>query len=137
MGASILTEKLASEFSRYGYDMELYYNPLAPDSEISHIIVPELSVGIFTEEYAQGLSRDNGEIIDLTAFSDKYLLDECFGELDFCNRAVKEQTEEACKVIQQAKALHDSLEGYYIPNMDFARLGKIEEKIIEYLENIK
>ena len=136
-GSELLTEKLAMEISRYGYDTELYFNPLAPDGEISHIIVPELSVGIFTEEYAGGISRGKGEIIDLSALSDKYVLDEYSSEIDFCKRELMVQTEEACNVILQAKTLHDSLEGYYIPNMDFARMGRIEEKIIEYLEDIK
>lgn len=131
-----IAEKVADALSEYGYDTELFYNPLAPRDEIMHIYVPELDLGIFTEDLASGVSCADAEIIDSRNFADRYLLDEYIGELDNLSRAIDRQTDEACKIIASAKALHDKLEGYYVPNMDFTASGKICDKIIAELEEM-
>ena len=136
-GASEITGRVAEAFENYGYDTEVFFNPLAPDSEILHIYVPELDVGIFTQETVGGLSLEGAVLIDLSRMTDKYVLDEYSEELDNCRVALSSQTEQACSVIKRAKALHDKLEGCYIPNMDFAGINKIEQSIIAELEEMK
>ncbi len=133
----VVTEKLAKAFYDYGYNTEIFYNPLAPDSEILHIYVPELNVGIFTQEITGGVSGEGAIVFDLSKMLDKYLLDEYSEEIDNCRQALNIQTEQACAVIKQAKALHDKLECCYIPNMDFAGMNKIEQGILAELEKMK
>ncbi len=132
--APMITKKITDVLGEYGYDTELFYNPLAPSEEIAHIYVPELQLGIFTEDLFSGISTDGAEIIDTRNAADQYLFDEYADEIDNLNRAVNRQTDEACKIIASAKSLHDKLEGYYIPNMDFAAIGRRCEKIIKELE---
>ena len=134
--ASVVTEKVAQAFHNHGYNTELFYSPLAPDSEILHLYVPELDVGIFTQEITGGVSGEGAQITDLSHSVDKYLLDEYTEELDNCRQALNVQTEQACCMIKHAKALHDKLEGCYIPNMDFAGINKIEQSIITELEDM-
>lgn len=136
-GASYITQKVAATLENYGYDTELFFNPLAPDTEVLHIYVPELDVGIFTQETVGGISSEGAYIPDLSGATDKYLLDEYSEELDNCRQALNAQTEQACGVIKRAKALHDKLECCYIPNMDFAGINKIEQSIIAELEEMK
>ncbi len=135
--APAVTARVAEALCRYGYDAELFFSPLAPDSEILHIYVPELDVGFFTQETVDGVSSEGAETVDLTHMLDKYLLDEYAEELENCRQALNIQTEQACGVIKQAKALHDKLECCYIPNMDFAGMNKIQQSIIAELEEMK
>lgn len=135
--ASIVTEKLANTFEKYRYDTELFYNPLAPDSEIMHIYVPELDLGIFTQEAIGGVSENGAKTVDLSRMVDKYAFDEYAQELENCRIALNAQTEQAVEIIKQAKALHDKLECCYIPNMDFAGIAKIENDIFTELEALK
>lgn len=135
--APVVTKRVAEAFVRYGYNTELFFNPLAPDSEILHIYVPELDTGIFTDELYGGVCAGNDPVFDLSKMLDRYLLDDYAEELDNCRRALNVQTEQACGIIKQAKALHDKLECCYIPNMDFAGINKIEQSIISELEEMK
>ena len=136
-GAGLVTGKLARVFKDYDYDTELFYSPLCPENEILHIYVPELDLGIFTEEPEGGIKGENATVLDLSHLGDRYILDEYAEELDSCRQALNIQIDRACTVIKSAKILHDKLESCYIPNMDFARAGKIEEKIIAELEEMK
>ncbi len=137
MGGEIITQRVADKFEEYGYDTELFYNPLSPDREILHIFVPELEVGIFTGDALNSVSSSKAMVLDLNRAADRYLMDEYVQEMDNCRRAMSRQTEEACEIIMSAKTLHDKLESLYIPNMDFAKAGKMTEEIIEELEKIK
>lgn len=136
-GAEVLIERVAKAFTDNCYDTELFYNPLMPDSEILHIYVPELDLGIFTEEITGSVPTGGSVVVDLQAMTDKYIFEEYAEELENCRQALSSQTEQACNVIKSAKALHDKLEGCYIPNMDFAGINKVEEKIISELEDMK
>lgn len=135
--AHIITQKIAQTLTDYKYDIELFYNPLDPDSEILHIYIPETGVGIFTCEADGGSLGDDGDFIDLSVTTDKYLMEEYAEELENCRQALNVQTGQACGIIKQAKALHDKLECCYIPNMDFAGMNKIQQSIIAELEEIK
>ena len=47
-----------------------------------------------------------------------------------------ENINKAVKMLSDAKAHHDELEGYYIPAMDFSKVRTAGREIIEELENI-
>ncbi len=131
--AHVVTKQVAKAFLQNKYDIETFYNPIAPDSEILHIFVPELNIGIFTGE--DGIY--GGKTIELSDTGDFSCYEKYGEEIENCRCSFDIQIREACKIIKQAKNLHDKLEGYYIPNMDFAELEKTTTKILDELGNIK
>ncbi|MDP4119251.1 MAG: ATPase [Bacillota bacterium] len=136
IGTEFVLKRVAAAFNEYDYDTELFYNPLSPEKEVLHIYVPELDVGIFTGDALSGVKQDKAIIMDLSHAADKYVFEEYTEELDNCRVAMERQSEEACKIILSAKTLHDKLESFYIPNMNFEEIGKKGEEIIAHLESM-
>ncbi len=134
-GTHILMKKLGDTFIKYKYDVEIFFNPIAPDEEILHIYVPELDLGIFT--YGEGVCDEGGILIDLTTLSSAASAEKYKDEMTHSVSSFESQVLHACNIIKKAKTLHDKLEGYYIPNMDFAELEKTTAKIIDQLESLK
>ena len=134
-GTPVIMNKLAECFLKYKFDIETFFNPIAPDEEILHIYVPELDLGIFT--YGEGVCEEGGTLIDLTTLSSAAIAEKYKDEMSQCVSSFESQVLYACSIIKKAKALHDKLEGYYIPNMDFAELEKTTAKILDQLEDLR
>ncbi|MCR4398151.1 MAG: PRK06851 family protein [Firmicutes bacterium] len=130
-GKSVLLGKVARAGIERGYDVELYHCPLNPE-KIEHVVIGGLSVALVksiephTYEPSPAdriinmndfLSEDvTRKYADLTA-EDSRLFDHLFGR--------------AITFIQMAKAVHDKMETYYTPCMDFAGITALRERTLE------
>ena len=52
-------------------------------------------------------------------------------ELEVDTRILDELINYAISNLKKAKANHDLIESYYIPNMDFKQIDQLKEKIVE------
>lgn len=126
-----------------GYDVELFYCPMKAKSKIEHIVVPELSLAVISSnEYHEfplnSLESQKGrELIDVELIRKrKGILDK--DEAD-CRHQMADHIDWAIACLGEAKRLHDKLEEFYIPNMDFEALLKlrtrIEDEILDLLQS--
>ncbi len=129
-GAGKITEVLAEKLINQGFDVELFYSPLNPETEIRNIVVPELSLSVVTSDILSLADESGAMLIDTDAFSETntgpdYLRNKLF---------VMTMIQQAVRAISGAKMMHDKLESYYIPNIDFEKMEKKREEIILQLE---
>lgn len=118
-----------------GYDCYVCYSPFHPDTQIQHILIPELSLGFVTRNRWIPLEQVKvGKVIHATRFFDKEILKKKKQRLSFCRKTAAVIMEEAVKALEKAKAAHDILEDYYIPNVDFSAVERITE---DFYQKIK
>lgn len=102
----------------HGYDIITCACPFAPDEKPEHIIVPELRLGFTTQNHYLKLPCDERRIHS-RRFTSAAALSEHRQRLSFNRRAVRELINGTVSTFAEAKALHDSIEDYYIDCMDF------------------
>lgn len=118
-----------------GFDTEEYYCPMYPDTRVEHLLVPALNIAFTTSDRHHG--RRGEETEDFDEALSRYLLSQYSEEREFAESESDKLIGKAISAIRKAKELHDILEKYYIPAMDFDKLGTIGEKTVkEILEFI-
>lgn len=107
--------------------------PFTPGEKIEHIIVPDLHLAVCTTnrylQVGQGERR-----IHARRFTDIGGLRQKKQRLAFNRRAVKELLEGACDLAGECKFIHDQIEQYYIPAMNFGKVTSIGNQVISELE---
>lgn len=135
---------IISEGARYrGFSVEEYYCSLKPTEKIEHLIIKELGIAIISENQYHGLKHNfynnigikensNIEIITIDCI-DNYDMD-YLKENEAFLLVNKEYMEKmiylAVSSLSDAKARHQILEQYYIPNMDFKKIDVLRQKIV-------
>lgn len=111
-----------------GYDAEEHLDPLAPGS-LRHISIPALSTLVTTgETLASEQTFDFAACVPQSTL----LRHEC--ALEQGRTAVKQLLHRAVSAMIQAKQLHDELETFYVPNMDFSKWQAIFDRTLETLK---
>ncbi len=116
----------------HGYDIITCMCPFSPDEKPEHIIVPELRLGFTTQNHYLRISSDERRI-HARRFTSATALSEHRQRLSFNRRAVRELIDGTVTTLAEAKALHDSIEGYYIDCMDFDAVGERTKSITDDL----
>lgn len=112
-----------------GYDVETYFCALNPH-KLEHLVIPALNVAFTTTNWyhssniSKYKSTDTQEFFNQSILS-KYKEDLCQNLTEFDNLLSI-----AFLTISRAKELHDQLETYYIPNIDFDEVDKCFKEII-------
>lgn len=118
-----------------GFDVEAYYCALHPD-KLEHIIIPSLDVSFTTVNRYHGTDVCAHKEYDFTAVIDKTLLESYRDDLESNLAESDRLLGKAVELIHRAKTLHDDMEKYYVPNMDFEAVQRCweatMERIMEY-----
>lgn len=105
----------------HGYDIITIKNAFLPTRLIDHIIIPELSLSFLREYEFQHFVSDNRRIHARRFMSAKNL-GKSRERIRFNKKAIHELLLGAVTVLNEAKAVHDKLEDYYISAMNFDEL---------------
>lgn len=95
---------IANRLMDNGFDVELYYSPMCPDTRVEHIISKDADMAVIT----MGSSN---------------------------NEYMRKQLQKVFEQLSKAKLLHDELEKYYIPAMDFDSVEETGKELIKTIEN--
>lgn len=111
-----------------GYCTEEHLCPTMP-SRLLHLGIPALHTLVTTSEFLPSeQSFDFAACIPAGAL----LRHEC--ALDQLLAAAKQHRRQAVSALAQAKQLHDELETFYVPNMDFARWQSLFDQTLQTLQ---
>jgi hypothetical protein len=129
-GKSTILGKLAAAAAERGYGVEVYHNPVEP-AKLQHVLIPQLDVlaASSTELFPFTIEREC-PIIDLDCGLDLNRLDSYQRELEIDDRTFHQLLETAVSLIAKAREGHRELEKYYEPNIDFAGLDRLAERLI-------
>ncbi len=114
-----------------GMDVEKYYSPMEPSKLCEHLVIPDLKIAFISSNHLHKVT--DGEIINFADHYDSSVINQNADTLSYNAQMVDELIQKATSTIAQAKVLHDELEGYYVPYMDFDKIDKEYERIIKTL----
>ncbi len=114
----------------HGFDIITCKCPVFPTEKIEHIFIPKLKLGFVTLNKRHILDINSKRIIHSGRFLDMTKYAQHKTKMRFALRLASNLINEAVICMKEAKLVHDELESYYIPAMDFSKSDKILEKII-------
>ncbi|MBO5213964.1 MAG: hypothetical protein J6B86_04260 [Clostridia bacterium] len=126
----LFLEAVLDEISELGQQVYVFYDPLCP-AEPQHVVLPESGIGFVTSNKLHTFEPQNAYKIHLNRFC---TIDGSAKErLKGGEQLISTCLAEALDSLKREKALHDDLEEFYIEAMDFKKLNKYTEKLIETL----
>lgn len=122
-----------------GFDVECYYCALFPD-KLEHLVIPEMDLSFTSSNYYHHLKAGNYKEIDISAFINKDAANKFKAEISYNISGFDALMGKTVETISKAKALHDKMETYYVPNMDFDAVERCWEatmsRVLEYAEEV-
>lgn len=120
-----------------GYNVEAYYCALNPQ-KLEHLVITDLGVSFATSNEYHEVEVEAFEVIDFDGYIDKGMLKEYEDVLDLNKKEFNSVMDIAIQSVAKAKATHDKMEAYYIPNMDFEAIQRCYEatlaRVLDYAE---
>ncbi|MDF2615149.1 MAG: ATPase [Clostridia bacterium] len=124
-----ILNRLKSAAIERGYFVEAFYCALRPD-KLEHLIIPALNTAITTSNDYHTSKVAKSRTIDMQQFYNQVVLDVYREDLEQNKATFEHLMSIALQTISKAKGLHDSLETYYIPNVNFEAIDKCFEKVM-------
>lgn len=131
-GTERLLERVRVAAVDRGLYTESYYCALNPH-KLEHLIIPELNVSITTRNDIHHIEREPTQVVNFDDYLDQAFLSGYQEIVRFNLEEFEKLLNKAVETIKQAKALHDELETYYIPNMNFDEVSKCRESVLRRL----
>ena len=119
-----LLERLREHYLHAGYDCTAVLSPLSPD-RLTGLIVPELDAAFLA-------APEPTEHCSVSVNLRRYF--RCSAHTDALLSEARAHTEEAVRLLAEAKAAHDELEALYRPHVAFEGLDLLTQ---EYRKNLK
>lgn len=130
--SSMMTEQLKQKAVDGGYDVISAFCPMNPKGSPEHIIIPECSLAFVRKHCSCQL--EGTRTIHAKRFTDGDKLKEFKQRLAFNLKVRDDLILQAVSALKNAKDIHDKLEGYYVPNMDFGKIKEIQEELLRSIE---
>lgn len=137
LSSSMLLEELRKVALLQGLDIIICPCPLRPETDIEHLFLPELGLGLMTQNLYHKAPLSTSRTIHYERFCDKEKVKAIKNRITFNGKVKLELLDEAVIHLQKAKALHDILESYYIKAMDFDKVNNLAKKVILDILNTK
>ncbi|MDP4108911.1 MAG: hypothetical protein Q8878_02670 [Bacillota bacterium] len=108
-----------------GHDAFVCYCPLNPEGKIDHVLIPSLSLAFITTNDSLPLESDPDRHIRLDAYidHDRYLDER--EKLRHWKKTFHTLLDNAIDSLHASKQLHDDLEKFYVPAMDFNKVNSL------------
>lgn len=135
-GKSTLLAKLAQAATERGIDCEAFYCAFDP-YKMEHLTIPDLGVMVTTAVNPHRIDISQGTtVIDMTQYVNPAMTTPQSVFIETDQHQVATLQDQAIATLAQAKAVHDRMEEYYIPHMNFTAIndlrGRITERILKY-----
>ncbi|NJD01122.1 MAG: ATPase [Ruminiclostridium sp.] len=138
-GTDRLLEKIKTAAIERGFYTEAYYCPLNP-AKLEHLVIPDKGIAFTTENKYHKIEKEVSKRIDLNSYLDITALQSYSAALEYNEKTFEALLQKGIDTIAQAKAIHDHMETYYIPNMDFDAVQRCWEstmaRILEYAREV-
>lgn len=132
-GKTEVLKKIGSLIQKNGYFVEYLHDPFIPE-RLENILVPELSLGIFTCNEISNISYPS-ITYNMSDFCNKSVVKDKVDEILYDKKQFNVLVEKGLSCIKNSKALHDKLETYYIKAMDFSIVDRLYDETIKKIES--
>lgn len=128
--ANAILKQFANAALLKGYGVHIVKSPFVPSEITEHILIPELSLAIVTEN-DHFTAKEKVRTVHATRFYDKAVLKALRNKVFFNRRLQKSLILSAISALKSAKEVHDELEKYYIKSMNFTALKRYSKKVAD------
>lgn len=129
-GKSTLLAKVAAAAVTKGWDVEMFHCSLDP-RRLEHVVVGELGVALTVAAEPHIVPVTNiRRVVDMNECVNRTNVKQYAGLVSEDRRLCFELLDQAVAALAKAKELHDLLETYYFPHIDFAAVNELREKTL-------
>ncbi len=128
-GTERVLERIKSDALERGFDAEAYYCAFKPD-KLEHLILPGLNTAFATVNSYHGTDACAVRKTDFRQMLDSNWIMRRRADLEYNQAEFDRLLDKALDILHREKQLHDELESYYIPHMDFDAINKKQQEII-------
>jgi len=129
-GEDKILEKIKDAAIERGCYVEAYYCALNP-YKLDHLVIPDMDLAFTTTNSYHSSTVRKFAVIDMLSYMDDQTLMHYKDDLDQNLTDFEHLLTTALKTIKRAKVLHDELETYYVPNINFDGIDKLYNKVLE------
>jgi len=126
-GRSEILVKVGKLAIEKGYDVEFFHNHFVPE-KVDNIVIKDIKTAVTT---SSKFDVGNNKAFDLDECLKQEILLKREEELKLDKEKFEELINLAVKNVNRAKKVHDHMETYYIPNMDFEAVDYLRENTLE------
>ena len=131
--AGKLVEQIGERAIAAGYDAIFCRNPLQPNGDSEHLILPQASLAIVTQKRLHAYHFAASRTLHAQRFLRDDLLSKKRARLNFDRQLIRSLLDESIAQQQLAKQTHDQLETFYAAAMDFDALQAYTESFADSL----
>lgn len=117
-----------------GFSVEEYYCPMMPEYGLEHLLVPELDLAFVTLNNYHDMDLceccPDVKTLEMRDFVDWNRIEPYMESISYCENNSDMLIQQAIGSLKMAKAEHDILEGFYVPNMNFEKIEELKREII-------
>lgn len=140
-GKTILVSRLMEAALARGYDVTAFHCALNPN-HVDHLVIHGLDLAVINNvEPHIYRPKDGDSVIDTMTCVDPVINEAYLAEKGAARGMYRQCMEQAISFIGRAKKVHDEMENYYVPYMDFDAINDRREKtlnrILELAEEFK
>jgi hypothetical protein len=129
-GTEKVLERIKSEALERGFDAEAFYCAFRPD-KLEHLILPGLNTAFTTVNSYHATDACAVRKVDFRQMLDESRIENHLPELEYNRIESQRLINKALEILHKEKQLHDELESYYIPYMDFDAINNKQQEIIK------
>ncbi|MEA4884336.1 MAG: PRK06851 family protein [Clostridia bacterium] len=130
-GKSRLITHAANRALECGFDVELFHCSLNPAS-LEHLIIPALGVAVITSvEPHQWTIGNDDTLVDMAQCLDPAVVERNEKIIEYDRKLMNEAMGRAIFFLNQAREMHDFLESFYVPNIDFDAVRALRHRTLE------
>ncbi len=134
-GEDRILQKIKAAAIERGYFAEAYYCPLNP-YKLEHLVIPAINTAFTTANSYHSSRVDKFTSIDMQHFLNESVISAHEYDLNQNLKEFDNLMSVALDTIHKAKDLHDRLETYYIPNINFDAVNLCFEKTMKRILNV-
>lgn len=140
-GKTTLVSRLMEAAMARGYSVTAFHCALNP-AQVDHLVIHDLDLAVINSIEPHVYRPRNGDrVIDTMTCVDPVINEAYLAEKGAARGMYRQCMEQAIAFIGRAKRVHDEMESYYIPFMDFdainARRERTLHRILELAEDFK
>lgn len=129
-GTERFLEKVKETALERGYYVEAYYCALLPE-KLEHLLIPDKDISITTSNKYHTVMAVEREVVDLNEYLNENMLKQYKDITEYNRLEFEGLLNRAISTIEEAKKVHDHMEKYYSPNMDFDAIAGCRERVVE------
>lgn len=119
-----------------GYNVECYHSPIKIE-KIEDILILDLEISVSANNQYNNCVFDYDKVYDLTKIVNNNIHIELLNEIKEDKELFEVLLYKGLNFINKANTLHNELENYYIPHMNFSKIDELTNNLIEKIINYK